>query len=147
MIICIGKRWPYWCVEYFKIFMLPNISITFPGRHDCHSGGVRMRQDRDLAVAVQVLQLWRHHLRGVRGARQRDERGAAGLSPAHRRDWRQGREGGQSLLWAVFRIHDILVWIRIRGCMPLRLWLMDPDTDSDPDPAIFVIDLQEPTKN
>ncbi len=27
------------------------------------------------------------------------------------------------------------------------LWLMDPDTDLDLDPAIFVIDLQEQTKN
>jgi hypothetical protein len=38
----------------------------------------------------------------------------------------------------VFRIHDILVWIRIRisgSC----LFLMDPDADQDR--AIFVIDL------
>jgi hypothetical protein len=34
--------------------------------------------------------------------------------------------------FAVFRIHDILVWIRIRG----------PDSD----PAIFVIDLQDVNK-
>ncbi len=27
------------------------------------------------------------------------------------------------------------------------VWPMDPDLDSDPDPAIFIIDLQEPTKN
>ncbi len=40
---------------------------------------------------------------------------------------------------AVLRIHDILVWIRIRGSMPL--------TDGpDPDPAIFVIDLQDASK-
>ncbi len=39
----------------------------------------------------------------------------------------------------VFRIYDILVWIRIRirGSMPL----MEPDSDPDADPAIFVIDL------
>jgi hypothetical protein len=42
----------------------------------------------------------------------------------------------------VFRIHDILEWIRIRGSMPKQ---MDPD--SDPDPAFFVIDLQDANKN
>jgi hypothetical protein len=44
----------------------------------------------------------------------------------------------------VMRIHDILVWIRIRiwirGSMPLT---NDPDPDADSDPAIFVIDLQD----
>ncbi len=35
----------------------------------------------------------------------------------------------------VFRIHDIVVWIRIRICGPMRLWLMDPD----PDPAIYFL--------
>jgi hypothetical protein len=35
-------------------------------------------------------------------------------------------------LETVFRIHDILVWIRIRIL--------------DPDPAIFVIDLQDASK-
>jgi hypothetical protein len=40
---------------------------------------------------------------------------------------------------AVLRIHDILVWIRIRESMPL----MDPDSD----PAIFIIDLQDANKN
>jgi hypothetical protein len=43
----------------------------------------------------------------------------------------------------VFRIHDILVWIRIRTPC---LTLMDPDLDADPDPATFVIDLQEANK-
>ncbi len=38
----------------------------------------------------------------------------------------------------MLRIHDILARIRIRGSM---LWLTDPDLD--PDPAIFVIDLQD----
>ncbi len=38
---------------------------------------------------------------------------------------------------AVLQIHDILVWIRIRGSMPLT---------NGPDPAIFVIDLQEANK-
>jgi hypothetical protein len=41
-------------------------------------------------------------------------------------------------LKAVFRIHDILVWIRIRESMPLTM---------DPDPAIFVIDLPDASKN
>jgi hypothetical protein len=36
---------------------------------------------------------------------------------------------------AVLRIHDILVWIR--GSMPLQ---------RDPDPVIFVIDLQDANK-
>ncbi len=40
-------------------------------------------------------------------------------------------------LEAVFRIHDILVWIRIRGSMP---------PDADPDPSIFIIDLQDASK-
>jgi hypothetical protein len=48
----------------------------------------------------------------------------------------------------VFRIHDILVWIRIRGSMPLTngsgfgTWIRS----LDPDPAIFVIDLQDASK-
>jgi hypothetical protein len=48
----------------------------------------------------------------------------------------------------VFRIHDILVWIRIRGSMPLTNGLMDldPDSDPDPDPSIFIIDLQDANK-
>jgi hypothetical protein len=43
---------------------------------------------------------------------------------------------------AVLRIHDILGWIRfrIRGSMPLT------KIDLDPDPAIFVIDLQDTRK-
>ncbi len=49
----------------------------------------------------------------------------------------------------VLRIHDILVWIRIRmrSADPC-LWLMDPDPDSDPDPdpSIFIIDLQDANK-
>ena len=52
--------------------------------------------------------------------------------------------GEQSVFPPVLRIHDILVWIRIRGSMPLR----NPDPGSgswiqilDPDPAIFVIDI------
>jgi hypothetical protein len=42
----------------------------------------------------------------------------------------------------VLQIHDILVWIRIRGSMPLTNGF-----GLDPDPAIFVIDLQDITKN
>jgi hypothetical protein len=38
----------------------------------------------------------------------------------------------------VLRIHDILVRIRIRGSMPL--------TNLDPDPSIYVIDLQDAKK-
>jgi hypothetical protein len=44
----------------------------------------------------------------------------------------------------VLRIHDILVWIRIRGSMPLTNGSADPDVD--PDPAIFVTDLQDANK-
>jgi hypothetical protein len=43
--------------------------------------------------------------------------------------------------FAVFRIHDILVWIRIRGTMPLT-----NGSDADKDPAVFVIDLQDANK-
>jgi hypothetical protein len=43
----------------------------------------------------------------------------------------------------VLRIHEILVRIRI-GDLYLRL--MDPNPDSDPDPAIFVSDLQDVNK-
>jgi hypothetical protein len=39
----------------------------------------------------------------------------------------------------VLRIHDNLGWIRIRRSMPL-------DPDPYPDPAIFVIDLQDASK-
>jgi hypothetical protein len=44
---------------------------------------------------------------------------------------------------AVLRIHDILVWIRIRirGSMPL---INDPD--ADPDPSLFITDLQDANK-
>jgi hypothetical protein len=47
-------------------------------------------------------------------------------------------------LQTVFRIHDILGWIRIRirGSMPLTNGSGSPD----PDPAIFVIDLQDASK-
>jgi hypothetical protein len=41
---------------------------------------------------------------------------------------------------AVLRIHYILVWIRIRGSMPLI-------NGPDPDPVIFVIDLQDANRN
>ncbi|XP_074385597.1 V-type proton ATPase catalytic subunit A-like isoform X2 [Zonotrichia albicollis] len=52
------------------------------GRHHGHPGRVRLREDGDLAVAVQVLQQRCHRLRGLRGARQRNVRGAAGLPRA-----------------------------------------------------------------
>jgi hypothetical protein len=44
----------------------------------------------------------------------------------------------------VFRIHDILVWIRIRICgsMPLT----NGSGSWDPYPAIFVIDFQDASK-
>jgi hypothetical protein len=49
-------------------------------------------------------------------------------------------------LEAVLRIHDILGWFRIRGSTPLTnesgsgSWILDPD------PAIFIIDLQDASK-
>ncbi len=43
----------------------------------------------------------------------------------------------------MFRIHDILVWIRIRGSIPLT---NGSGPDAYPDPAIFVIDLQDAKK-
>jgi hypothetical protein len=45
----------------------------------------------------------------------------------------------------VFRIHDILGWIRIRirGSMPLT---NGSGSGLDPDPAIFIIDLQDASK-
>jgi hypothetical protein len=46
-----------------------------------------------------------------------------------------------TLLTTVLRIHDILVLIRIRGSMALT------NPDSDPEPAIFIIDLQDANKN
>ncbi len=42
------------------------------------------------------------------------------------------------LLLPVFRIHDILAWIRTRGSMPL--------SNADPDPSIFITDLQDANK-
>ncbi len=48
---------------------------------------------------------------------------------------------GSDVSEAVLRIHDIMVWIRLADPC---LWLMGPDVD--PDPAIFVIDLQETNK-
>jgi hypothetical protein len=47
-------------------------------------------------------------------------------------------------IWSSVRIHDILVWIRIRtrGSMPLT----NINSDPDPDPAFFVIDLQDVNK-
>jgi hypothetical protein len=48
-----------------------------------------------------------------------------------------GGGGIKGTMAAVLRIHDILGWIRIRGSMPLI---------PDPDPAIFVIDLQDASK-
>ena len=41
----------------------------------------------------------------------------------------------------VFQIHDILGWIRIRGSMPLT-----NGPDLDPDPAIYIINLQDACK-
>ncbi len=43
---------------------------------------------------------------------------------------------------AVFRIHYILVWIRIRGSMSLTNGSGSGNGAADPDPAIFVVDLQ-----
>jgi hypothetical protein len=44
---------------------------------------------------------------------------------------------------AVLQIHDILVQIRIRGSMPLTNGF---GPNATPDPAIFVIDLQDANK-
>ncbi len=46
----------------------------------------------------------------------------------------------KSALYAVLRIHDILVWIRIRGSMALT------NESGSGDPAIFVINLQDANK-
>jgi hypothetical protein len=51
-------------------------------RHMRHPGRLRLRQDRHLTGALKVLQLGRHHLRGLRRARQRDGGGAHGLPAA-----------------------------------------------------------------
>ncbi len=52
------------------------------------------------------------------------------------------REVGPGLTTVVLRIHDILVCGS--GSANPCLWLMDPD--SDPDPSIFIIDLQDANK-
>uniref|UniRef100_A0A674GGD0 H(+)-transporting two-sector ATPase n=1 Tax=Taeniopygia guttata TaxID=59729 RepID=A0A674GGD0_TAEGU len=49
------------------------------GGHHGHPRRLRLREDGDFPGPVQVLQQRRHRLRGLRGARQRDGRGAAGL--------------------------------------------------------------------
>ncbi len=46
----------------------------------------------------------------------------------------------------VLRVHDILVWIRIRGSMPLTNGSGSWIRILDPDPAIFVIDRQDANK-
>jgi hypothetical protein len=46
-------------------------------------------------------------------------------------------------LLTVFRMHGILVWIRIRGSMPLT---NESGPDADPDLDIFVIDLHDANK-
>jgi hypothetical protein len=49
------------------------------------------------------------------------------------------------VFWAVLGIHDILGLIRIRDpCF--KLMDLDPDSDLDTDPAIFIIDLQDASK-
>jgi hypothetical protein len=111
---------------------------------------------------------------GTRWGEER-ERWRGGERAMERRRWEQEkemmkREGDEekkrknSVLWIgivlvlirihvrkseLFQIYDILVWIQIRGSMPAAdpcLWLMEPDPDSDPDPTIFVIDLQDANK-
>ncbi len=47
------------------------------------------------------------------------------------------------MLEPVMRIHEICYG---SGSADPYLWLMDPDTDADPDPAIFVTDLQDINK-
>ncbi len=55
-----------------------------------------------------------------------------------------GAEWVRVLLEPVLRIHYILGWIRIRGSMPIRIRIRIRILD--PDPAIFVIDLQDESK-
>ncbi len=45
----------------------------------------------------------------------------------------------------MLRIHDIFMLVWVRGSMPL-INGTDQDPGSDPDPAIFVIDLQDANK-
>ncbi len=54
------------------------------------------------------------------------------------------RQSSRRVQQSVFRIHDILGWIQIRGSLPL----MDPDSDpdADPDPSIVAADLQDANK-
>jgi hypothetical protein len=46
----------------------------------------------------------------------------------------------------MLQIHDILGWIRIRGSMPLSNESGSGSRIPDPDPAIFLIDLQDSSK-
>jgi hypothetical protein len=51
------------------------------------------------------------------------------------------------VMYKVLRIHEILVWIRIRRYMPLTNgWIRIRIRILDPDPAIYVIDLQYASK-
>jgi hypothetical protein len=49
---------------------------------------------------------------------------------------------------AVLQMHDIFFWYGSgSGSADPCLYIMDPDPYSDLDPAIFVINLQDPNKN
>ncbi len=43
-------------------------------------------------------------------------------------------------------VTDPLHRIRIRGSIPLTDWDLDPDPNSNPDPSIFITDLQDANK-
>jgi hypothetical protein len=45
----------------------------------------------------------------------------------------------------MLQIHDILVWIRVHGSMSLKNG-SEFGSESDPNPAIFVIDLKDANK-
>ncbi len=45
----------------------------------------------------------------------------------------------------MLRIHDILVWIQMRGSIPLTNGF-GFGSGFDPDPSIFIIDLQDANK-
>ncbi len=44
---------------------------------------------------------------------------------------------------AVLWIRDILIWIRVRGSLPLTYGSESGSGDPAPDPALFVSDLQD----
>jgi ATPsynthase alpha/beta subunit N-term extension len=77
-----GRRLLSWCAVMPVLAstqVLVQVLFEPSCRHMRHPGRLWLRQDRHLPGAVEVLQLGRHHLRGLRRARQRDGRGGAVL--------------------------------------------------------------------